>query len=71
MPQKKLNPVPQGSAGRVPKEFICVTAMNASEPTRSPLDLQTLRASWIARRCAVSPDLAVFIASLALGEVSA
>jgi hypothetical protein len=40
------------------------------ENTKSPLDLQMLRAAWIVRRCAISPDLAVFLASLALGEAA-
>ena len=34
------------------------------------LTLQAFRIAWIARRFAVSPDTAILIASLALGEVT-
>jgi len=37
----------------------------------APSALQAFRAAWIARRYAVSPDTAILLATLALGEVRA
>jgi hypothetical protein len=49
----------------------CLAALNKTDNSNHLPQLQQLRAHFLARRFAVSPDLAVLIATLALGEVSA
>jgi hypothetical protein len=42
-----------------------------SEDNKSPVAAQAIRLAWLRRRFDVSPDLAILVATLALGEVRA
>jgi hypothetical protein len=42
-----------------------------SQDNKSPAAAQAIRLAWLRRRFDVSPDLAILVATLALGEVRA
>jgi len=67
MASKTGNP-PLDGEGRARNVFSL--AANGSENKSTALDLQERRAVWLARRFAISPDLAILLATLALGEVA-
>jgi hypothetical protein len=62
---------PPAATGGAPKSFACLGAWNGSESNAAAFDLQQLRAHFLARRFAISPDMATLLATLALGEVRA
>lgn len=69
MASKKLNPVPQGSAGRA-GECFAVAANDPSYSAHFP-SVQELRARFLARRFRVAPTaLALAVAELHFGEVA-
>ena len=56
-------------ACRARKCFAVAAIVSENRTTDS--NLQEHRAAWLARRFAISPDLAILLASLALGEARA
>jgi hypothetical protein len=68
MASKKLNPATLAAGGA--RNLITVTAIG-SENSAPSIETQHRRALWLARRFAISPDLAILLATLALGEVNA
>jgi hypothetical protein len=69
MASKKMKPPAAADAERL-RNTITATAIG-SEHSKPLPDLQELRTRFLARRFAISPDLAILIATLALGEVQA
>lgn len=65
--QKSGRPPPRDAANG-PLNCHSLAGVDGSENSVSHFDPQVLRVAWIARRWAVSPDLAILLASLALGE---
>ncbi|MCW2317632.1 hypothetical protein M2322_003196 [Rhodoblastus acidophilus] len=65
MIQRKGNPATR-MTGRVPEKIVCLAASINLEDSRSPLEVQRLRA--ISRRAALPPAVAVLVAELAFGE---
>jgi hypothetical protein len=68
MTSKKLNPATRAACRA--RKSDCLAAVR-SENSKPLPDLQELRTRFLARRFAISPDLAILLATLALGEVSA
>jgi hypothetical protein len=67
MPHEKLNPASLGD-GRVQNRFNCLQALNGFDPVISPSKIQERRASFVARQCRLSREIAETIALLAFGE---
>jgi len=66
MAQKRANPAAGGDRARK-----SISLVGNFENNAPPSPKQDFRALWLARRFDVSPDLAVLILTLALGEVRA
>jgi hypothetical protein len=68
MAQKQANPVTLAADRARKSDCLAVGKPDYSDPLPQ---LQELRAHFLARRFAISPDLAMLLATLALGEVRA
>ncbi len=68
MKPKKMNPVTLAACRARNSISLSVGSSENSKPLP---ELQELRAHFLARRFAISPDLAMLLATLALGEVRA
>jgi hypothetical protein len=61
------NPAQRAGAGRV-RNTDHVAELITSEYTAPSIDIQLFRAAWLARRVPLSPQIALFVASLHFGE---
>jgi len=68
MASKKMNPATRAACRA--RKSDCLAAVGCENSKPLP-ELQELRTRFLARRFAISPDLAILLATLALGEVSA